>query len=323
MLPFLQMMGVTTTQLSPFCKVFNTLLELKEAYVMYCPKTFTYDDAVGKEDDKEVEPGEVDENDERTNAMYVAAKMKEFADEIADDVDDDDADTDKSNMENDKEDEGGVDAILTIDADSTDDKSRNNKLDSALDTSKKLWQAVADLVECKEMCEAFELTLCASVRIQSIERSSSSYGRKYNSFLGRWFGTAPPNRGGESDNHAPTSDPMIERNRLIMCKIKTCTETSTPLIPAKYRVIGVYEKSYNKWFMAKEKKKPWISLSRQGRKKYKVAICMVEDVDVECLMSNDCQDVSFNDARFKQSDICKIVHGDEIFDVLPFMHKYT
>ncbi len=41
---------------------------------------------------------------------------------------------------------------------------------------------------------------------------------------------------------------------------------------------------------------------------------MVEDVDVECLMSNDCQDVSFNDARFKQSDICKIVHGDAIFD---------
>ena len=64
-------------------------------------------------------------------------------------------------------------------------------------------------------------------------------------------------------------------------------------------------------------------MSRQDRKKYKVAIRMVEDVDVECLMSNDCQDVSFNDARFKQSDICKIVHGDEIFDVLPFMHKYT
>ncbi len=78
---------------------------------MYCPKTFTYDDAVGKEDDEEVKPGEVDENDERTNAMYVAAKMKEFADEIAVDVDDDDADTDKINMENDKEDEGGVDVI--------------------------------------------------------------------------------------------------------------------------------------------------------------------------------------------------------------------
>jgi hypothetical protein len=91
-----------------------------------------------------------------------------------------------------------------------------------LDASKKLWQAVANLVECKEMCEAFELTLCASARIQSIERSSSSYGRKYNSFLGKWFGTAPPNKGGERDNHAPISDPMIERNRLIMsCDFST------------------------------------------------------------------------------------------------------
>jgi hypothetical protein len=35
---------------------------------------------------------------------------------------------------------------------------------------------------------------------------------------------------------------MIERDRLIMCQIKTGTDTSTTQIPAKYRVIGVYEK---------------------------------------------------------------------------------
>ena len=52
------------------------------------------------------------------------------------------------------------------------------------------------------------------------------------------------------------------------------------------------------------------------------AICMVEDVDTESLSENDCEDVSFHDARFKQGDICKIVHGNEICDVLPFMHKY-
>jgi hypothetical protein len=45
-------------------------------------------------------------------------------------------------------------------------------------------------------------------------------------------------------------------------------------------------------------------------------------VDAKSVMLSDCQDVSVHDARFKQSDICKIVHGDEIFDVLPFMHKY-
>ncbi len=208
---------------------------------------------------------EVGDSGEQTKAAYVAAKIKEFADETADDMDD--VDADKSNMENDKDDDGGVDAILPIDAESTSVTSRNNKLDSALDTSKKLWQAVADLVECKDMHEIFELTLCANARIQSIERSSSSYGRKYNSFLGRWFGTGPSNRGEESDNHAQTPDPMIERNRLIMCQIKTGTNTSTTQILAKYCVICVYKKSYNKWFMAKEKKKSWISLSRQDRKK--------------------------------------------------------
>jgi hypothetical protein len=109
MLPFVELMGVTTSQLSPFCKVFNTLTELKEAYVMYCPKTFTYNNAVGKEDKEEVEP-EVDEDSgEQTKAAYVAAKIKEFADETADDVDDND--NDKSNMENDKDDDGCVDAM--------------------------------------------------------------------------------------------------------------------------------------------------------------------------------------------------------------------
>jgi hypothetical protein len=70
MLPFLQLMGVTSSQLSPFCKVFSTLTELKEVYVMYCPKTFTYDDAVGKEDKKEVEP-EVDDSGEQTKGQHM------------------------------------------------------------------------------------------------------------------------------------------------------------------------------------------------------------------------------------------------------------
>jgi len=84
--------------------------------------------------------------------------------------------------------------------------------------------------------------------------------------------------------------------------------------------VAVYDKSYNKWFMAKENTKHWMSLSQQERKKYKVAIRMVEDVDTESLSENDCE-VSFHDVRFKQGDICKIVHGNEICDVLPFMHK--
>jgi len=73
---------------------------------------------------------------------------------------------------------------------------------------------------------------------------------------------------------------MIERDRLILSQIKNIAKVS---MRAKYHVIGVYDKSYNKWFMAKENKKHWMSLSQQERKKYKVAIRMVEDVDTESL----------------------------------------
>jgi hypothetical protein len=37
---------------------------------------------------------------------------------------------------------------------------------------------------------------------------------------------------------------------------------------------------------------------------------MVEDVDMESLSVNDSEDVCFHHARFKEGDICKIVHGD-------------
>ena len=150
-------------------------------------------------------------------------------------------------------------------------------------------------------------------------QSPSLAGRKHNSFLGRWFGK-DHKKGTEDDIVVATdSEVMIERDRLILSQIKNIAKVN---MQAKYRMIGVYDKSYNKWFMAKENKKHWMSLSQQERKKYKVAIRMVEDVDTESLSENDCQDVSFHDARFKQGDICKIVHGNEICDVLRFMHKY-
>jgi hypothetical protein len=41
MKPFLKLMGVTSSQLSPFCKKFTPIVKLKEAYVLYCPRTFT------------------------------------------------------------------------------------------------------------------------------------------------------------------------------------------------------------------------------------------------------------------------------------------
>jgi hypothetical protein len=313
--------------MSPFCKDFTTIVELKEAYVLYCPRTFTYDDVVGMEDEEEIEEVE-DDGGEQAKEAHVAAKIKEFADQISSDTDDyendeskkdyaaaatDDYDNDESKKDNDEEKNDSVDYVLPS-------VTKGGKtLDSAKETSQKLWKTIVDLVECDDMRDVFALALCASASIQSIERSSLSHERKHNSFLGRWFGT-DHKKGKEDDIVVATdSEVMIERDRLILSEIKNIAKVS---MRAKYRVIGVYDKSYNKWFMAKENKKHWMSLSHQERKKYKVAIRMVEDVDTESLSENDCEDVPFHDARFKQGDICKIVHGNEICDVLRFMHKY-
>jgi hypothetical protein len=73
MIPFLKLMGVTSGQMSPFCKDFTTIVELKEAYVLYCPRTpFTCDDFVGIEDEEDMEPVE-DDGGEQAKEAHVAA----------------------------------------------------------------------------------------------------------------------------------------------------------------------------------------------------------------------------------------------------------
>jgi hypothetical protein len=80
-------------------------------------------------------------------------------------------------------------------------------------------ETVVDLIERNAMRDVFELTLNATASIQSNECSSSSHGRKHNSFLGRWFGK-DPEIGEENGIHAPNSELMIERDRLVMCQVK-------------------------------------------------------------------------------------------------------
>ena len=73
-------------------------------------------------------------------------------------------------------------------------------------------------------------------------------------------------------------------------------------------MILVYEKTFNKWYMAKEKK-AWVTLNKGERKKYKVAMRMVEHVDFDGEL--DFLDLSLYNDRYKLSDICKMVHRDE------------
>jgi hypothetical protein len=116
---------------------------LKEAYVLYCPRTFTYDDVVGMEDEEEIEEVE-DDGGEQAKEAHVAAKIKEFADQTSSDTDDYEndeskkdyaaaADNDESKKDNDEEKNDSVDYVLP-----SVTKKGEKTLDSAKETSQKL-----------------------------------------------------------------------------------------------------------------------------------------------------------------------------------------
>jgi len=82
------------------------------------------------------------------------------------------------------------------------------------------------------------------------------------------------------------------------------------MISKDYRVLGLYDKSYNKWFMTGERK-PWRPrMKAEDKKKYKMAICMMEDGGYK-----EFDDIALTDGRYNLKDICKIVDGNDIVAV--------
>ena len=116
---------------------------------------------------------------------------------------------------------------------------------------------------------------------------------------------------GQVDNEDGVEQNFIERDTLVSSKIKSGQGKDSPMIPVHYRIIGLYDKYYNKWWMTGDKKGWNLLMKDTEKKKYKVAMWMVEEGSVA-----DYDDIEFDDDRFKLKDICKVVDGTEIVGVL-------
>ena len=107
----------------------------------------------------------------------------------------------------------------------------------------------------------------------------------------------PPNAS-ESSGKGGVCDAelVIERNTVVTCKVKLGRSKNSPIVDKVYRVIGVYDKSYNKWFMSGSKK-PWSTkMAKKEKKKYKLTVCMIEDSALE-----DYDDVILTDGHYNRS----------------------
>ena len=103
---------------------------------------------------------------------------------------------------------------------------------------------------------------------------------------------------------------LIERDKVVMCMAQEGGGDDSPALKEKYRVVCVYDKYLNKWFMTGEKKRWGQSMSKEEKKKYKVGLRMIEEDLVD-----DYDDVALDSTAFKDKDICKVINGNDIVGV--------
>ena len=83
MRPFLAAMGVKTEDMTPFCRKFNSLRDLRDTFITYCPNTFRYKGIVGRGLRDTTVNLEVDGNDIITSD-HVVAKIRRIASDLLD-----------------------------------------------------------------------------------------------------------------------------------------------------------------------------------------------------------------------------------------------
>ena len=107
---------------------------------------------------------------------------------------------------------------------------------------------------------------------------------------------------------AANNDIIIERNTILLLSIKIGRGASATNVVCHFRVMEVYEKYYNKWFMSTVPVKKW----KKEPKPYKVKVRMLDKNAV-----NEYCDVDLvGDITYGTKDICKIVDDSMIVNVV-------
>ena len=146
------------------------------------------------------------------------------------------------------------------------------------------------ILDCDTLKELPELAIAGVASLDNIERGSLSEKTKAKSFLGRWFEKTKELKK-TKDMGAELKDKEkvelhVERDRIISSSFEVKNANNNEdkdkakdkkIIIHKYRVLSVYAKKYNKWFMTEEKQ-PWSPFMTEDElKQYRCAVRMVVD----------------------------------------------
>jgi len=102
-------------------------------------------------------------------------------------------------------------------------------------------------------------------------------------------------------------DILIERDVIILVNVKLGVGAAATTVQCKFRVLEIFEKYYNKWFVSKEPRKKF----KKEKKPYKIIARMLE---VNAM--NEYSGVALYGSGFNKDDICKNIEDSMIFRVV-------
>jgi hypothetical protein len=302
MTPFLSALGVTNDNCSPFSRKFTSLTDLRDEFILYLPSTFDFDNVHGRSRDEEAsDDNDGGEDESQSLADIMQERVIQFQQSIV-------AISEEKDGAVTEEEESVDDDVVVVDDPAGDDVSTT-------DEYAKLMIAFKAILSVTSGADILSKVLPAASCLEGKDTVSGavSFERKSKSLLGRWIGKAADSGLGK-DALVSNNQVVIERDTIILVNSKFGTGARAATLSCHFRVVNIYEKYYNKWFMSKHPFKKW----KCEAKPYKLEVRMVnKDVLDEYTDEELC-----GDSHYVDDEICKIVEDRYILNVVGKLEQH-
>ena len=106
-----------------------------------------------------------------------------------------------------------------------------------------------------------------------------------------------------------TNEIIIERDVVVLLNVKIRQGASAATVACHYRVLNIYEKYYNKWFMLKQPYKKWKKEPKPYKLKLKVRLLNKNVLQEYC-------DADLGEEGYGKDDIFRIAKDSLVLDVV-------
>ena len=241
--PLLLRLGVEDDELSPFCRVFDSSAELLAVYDS-CFRKISGEEEETEGDDAEQSTAPSDGDDVDFDALEEAIEMAmdnlDAEEETVVPVEVDDLEVD--------------DGAVTGDADPSLISSHLSTLLKA-DTVEDLAKAAADAIEC----------------LQVKKSGSTSPATKHRSLWERWTWSEEK---GSTEVGDLGQDRIVKRNVRVRIEVKEGRGSNEMKAVEDFRVVVLYTKTYNKWYLCEKGKQRWNAGIKKG--KFRALVRMIQ-----------------------------------------------